>query len=105
MGKDYLIAFYRADTGQEVDIVVYNKLKNILNLYEVKHSTKQETKFLKHINNPDVFKDICDFIGFSGAGDVTKTKIGNSLVIYRGMTTGQYVNVEDFLLNVEKYVI
>ncbi len=87
---------FKFNSGGEFDMVIYNKIKNTCQLYEVKHSDKindKQTRFL-------LDEDKCNLIE-NKYGKITK-----KYVLYRGkskqVSDVNYENVEEFLINIKK---
>ena len=87
---------FKFNSGGEFDMIIYNKIKNTCQLYEVKHSDKindKQTRFL-------LDEDKCNLI------ENKYGKITNKYVLYRGKSKQvgdvNYENVEEFLINIKK---
>lgn len=94
--KNKEIFKFKFNSGGEFDIVIYDKLYNNCTIYEVKHSDKIAPNQIKNL----IDKEKCDIIE-KKYGLITK-----KYVLYRGTQTTidgiEYINVEDFLINLKK---
>ncbi len=88
---------FKFNGGGEFDMVIYNKIQNTCQLFEVKHSDKindKQTRFL-------LDEDKCNLI------ENKYGKIKNKYVIYRGESkrigTINYKNVEEFLISIKEF--
>lgn len=88
---------FKFNGGGEFDMVIYNKIQNTCQLFEVKHSDKtndKQTRFL-------LDEDKCNLI------ENKYGKITNKYVLYRGESkrigTINYKNVEEFLISIKEF--
>ena len=88
---------FKFNSGGEFDMVIYNKIQNTCQLFEVKHSDKtndKQTRFL-------LDEDKCNLI------ENKYGKITNKYVLYRGeskrIETINYKNVEEFLISIKEF--
>ena len=93
--QGYRLCMYRDSQQREVDIVVYDDSSLCVWLYEVKSSTSADSSFLRHIRN----MDIQNILTLGG-----KYSIKQEAVLYNGKSQGNYINIGDFLLNLNKYL-
>lgn len=88
---------FKFNGGGEFDMVIYNKIQNTCQLFEVKHSDKtndKQTRFL-------LDEDKCNLI------ENKYGKITNKYALYRGeskrIETINYKNVEEFLISIKEF--
>lgn len=88
---------FKFNGGGEFDMVIYNKIQNTCQLFEVKHSDKtndKQTRFL-------LDEDKCNLI------ENKYGKITNKYVLYRGESKRigaiNYKNVEEFLISIKEF--
>ena len=88
---------FKFNGGGEFDMVIYNKIQNTCQLFEVKHSDKtndKQTRFL-------LDEDKCNL------NENKYGKITNKYVLYRGESkrigTINYKNVEEFLISIKEF--
>ena len=95
LSKDKKVFKYKFNLGGEFDMVIYDSKSNTCEIYEIKHSDKIDSKQTRFLNDDDKCKSLEKIYG----------KIKKKYVLYRGdkkvVGNIQYLNVEEYLLNLK----